>query len=351
MSKATRTAEIPAAFPAGKLNFDPGLPWLAPLAGYSDLPFRTLCREYGAAVAETEMVSAKGLLYDSPGTVPLLKSHSADQPLIVQLFGGEPASMSEALLRLRRHGYALFDCNMGCPVRKVFRQGAGAALISDFPRAMAIARAMLAACSAIAADMPESPAIMGFKLRLSPEGLQKTLDLALALQDAGAAWITIHPRTAAQGYGGEAQWDIVGRVVEALHIPVVASGDLFTAEAGSNCLRQTGAAAAMYARGALRDPLIFAKHRQLWTSEGSENRDCASYPSLIEVVKHHVALARQHGDGRRAFVKMRSIIPRYAKHLPGINDFRLRLIACQNWEELEPVLNEFIANGDDNGGT
>lgn len=336
-----RTTAIPTAQVPRPLEINSVLPWLAPLAGYSDLPFRTLCREYGAAVCETEMVSAKGLIYSSPGTNDLLISHCADEPLVVQLFGGEAESMAEAVVRLRRYGYTRFDCNMGCPVRKVLRQGAGAALMAAVPLATQIGRAMLEACRARGEDLPGQPAKIGFKLRLGPDGFQNTLSLARYLEDAGAAWITFHPRTAAQGFGGVAHWEYTGRLVEALDIPVIASGDLFTAEAGVACLRETGAAAVMYARGALKDPLIFARHRAVQTGEAR------SLPMVAEVVRRHVALARKYGATRSAFMKMRSIIPRYAKHLPGINEFRLRLCQCEDWDALLPVVNEFFPDGVD----
>lgn len=338
---------IPAAQKPLPLAVEPGLPWLAPLAGYSDLPFRILCREYGASAAETEMVSAKGLLYASPGTYDLLLSHAADEPLIVQLFGGEAGSMAEALLRLRKCGYTRFDCNMGCPVRKVFRQGAGAALMGDAHVARGIGEAMLAACRAAGDGLPEHAAVMGFKLRLGPDGFQQTLDIARHLEDAGASWITFHPRTAAQGYGGEAHWGYIERLAEVLAIPVIASGDLFTAEAGAACIAETGARAVMYARGALKDPRIFARHRALFEQKFQEK----PLPGLISVIRRHITLARKHGGSRRAFVKMRSIIPRYAKGFPGINEFRLRLCQCEDWDALLAVLTLFLPEVDEYEGS
>lgn len=132
MSRITATLPPRCRCPANPacLPFGPDRPWLAPLAGYSDLPFRLLCREYGAAVCVTEMVSAKGLLYGSPGTADLLATLPEDQPLVVQLFGAQASFLQQAVEVLREAGFGWFDLNMGCSVPKVMRQGAGAAMLA-----------------------------------------------------------------------------------------------------------------------------------------------------------------------------------------------------------------------------
>ena len=155
MSKTALLPRCPAN--PGHLPFGRDKPWLAPLAGYSDLPFRLLCREYGAAVCVTEMVSAKGLVYQSPGTNDLLVSLPEDQPLVVQLFGAEADFLRRAVGLLREAGYGWFDLNMGCSVPKVLRQGAGAAMLGDLQNSLAVAEAML---------KEAGPGRVGFKLRL-----------------------------------------------------------------------------------------------------------------------------------------------------------------------------------------
>ncbi|HCR11938.1 MAG TPA: dihydrouridine synthase, partial [Desulfovibrio sp.] len=142
------------------LPFSPDAPWLAPLAGFSDLPFRLLCRELGAAAAVTEMVSAKGLFYDSRNTRRLLATHPDDAPLVVQLFGAEPEYLRRAVRELAGDGYAFFDLNCGCSVRKVVKTGAGAALLGDPERLVACAAAMAEAAG---------PGRVGVKLRLGPK--------------------------------------------------------------------------------------------------------------------------------------------------------------------------------------
>ena len=324
---------LPTAPPGAgaPLRFARDAPWLAPLAGYSDLPFRLLCRHYGAAVCVTEMVSAKGLVYRSPGTGELLQSLPGDQPLVVQLFGGEPEALGAAVTSLRAAGYAWFDCNMGCSVPKVMRQGAGAALLGDAARARAGARAMLAAAA---------PGRVGFKLRLGPDREHIVLpDLALRLEDLGAGWLTLHPRTARQGFGGSADWEAIARLAERLSIPLLASGDLLNAEDGVRCLEQTGASAVMYARGALHDPAVFAAHGALCRGERTPAADAASLRAMIG---RHVRLAREHAAGDGALWKMRSLVPRYVRFLPGVRVLRQRLCRCTDWQELEAALDEFF---------
>ena len=325
---------LPAA-PAGAAlppRFAGDAPWLAPLAGYSDLPFRLLCRHYGAAVCVTEMVSAKGLVYKSPGTGELLRSLPEDQPLVVQLFGAEPEVLACAVLTLRKAGYAWFDCNMGCSVPKVMRQGSGAALLGDPERALACARSMIGAAGA--------QGRVGFKLRLGLDRERPVLpDLALRLEDAGAAWLTLHPRTARQGFGGSADWEAIARLAGRLSIPLLASGDLLTAKGGLRCLAETGASGVMYARGALHDPAVFAAHLALLRGEEPAAPEPAALRAMIGL---HVRLAREHGGDDGALLKMRSLVPRYVRFLPGVRLLRQRLCRCTDWQDLETALDEFL---------
>ncbi|MDR2820283.1 MAG: tRNA-dihydrouridine synthase family protein [Desulfovibrio sp.] len=316
----------PASLPTGREH-----PWLAPLAGYSDLTFRILCREYGAAVCVTEMVSAKGLVYSGAGTRDLLAAAPEDQPLVVQLFGSEPEFLRQAVEILREAGYGWFDLNMGCAVRKVMRQGAGAALLDDPANALAAAKAMLAAAGR---------GRVGFKLRLGVSGEYSgpaLTDLALRLQDMGAGWLALHPRTARQGFSGQANWDAIARLVHKLSLPLLASGDLLTAEDGLRCLDLTGAAGVMYARGAMRNPAIFAAHRAL-CQKGSPQKTAP----LHDMILRHMALARALGSDDRALRKMRSVIPHYARSAPGARALRDAICRCANWQELEGALAAFF---------
>ena len=330
----TKVFQLPTC-PANpdSLPFGPEHPWLAPLAGYSDLPFRLLCREYGAAVCVTEMVSAKGLVYESPGTNELLMTLPEDQPLVVQLFGAEAPFLARAVELLRQSGFGWFDLNMGCSVSKVLRQGAGAAMLGDTENVLAVARAMLKAAG---------PGRVGFKLRLGLDDARPVLpDLALRLVDAGAGWLSLHPRTARQGFGGAAQWEAIGMLAQRLSIPLLASGDLFSAQDGLACLESTGASGVMYARGAMHNPAIFADHAALLAGAAPAQADA---PRLRAMISRHLQLARAHCPGKAALWKMRSVVPRYVRTLPGARALRQELCRCNDWEELDHLLDVFLGN-------
>ncbi len=322
-------------------SFSSETPWLAPLAGYSDLPFRLLCREQGAACACTEMISAKGLVYESPGTWPLLRTCDADAPLVVQLFGAEREFMLEALRRLLDKGYAWFDINAGCSVPKVVKTGAGAGHLRS-PETRDGLCAMLEAMAELTTRLGTGR--VGVKLRLGwDKGHDVSLELGRRLQEAGAGWLTLHPRFARQGFSGAADWSALARLVRGVDIPVLASGDLLTAGDGRTCLRQTGCHGLMFARGAMNDPRIFRRFL-----EGGE-RCSERRLSLAALIRRHVVLIQEHGLPRQGLLKMRTFVPRYLRGVPGAAALRRRLILCTDWRQLEDLL--FDLEALEHGGT
>ena len=306
------------------LPIKPDAPWLAPLAGYSDLPFRMLCRTFGAACAVTEMVSAKGLVFGGHGTARLLTSAADDSPLVVQLFGSEPDIFERAMPQLLSRGFTHFDLNCGCSVRKVNKNGSGSALMARPAQLLAIAKVMLRHAGA---------GRVGVKLRLGIKpGEENYLELGQRLEDLGAGWLTLHPRTARQLFGGTADWSAIGHLARAVDIPVLASGDLFTAEDAARCLAQTGAAGVMFARGALVDPMIFQRLKDILAGRESAAR---TPESLAATTALHISLARNLDGTPRALRALRAFLPRYAKGFSGIRALRQALLMCQTWEELE----------------
>lgn len=313
------------------LNFSQ--PWLAPLAGWSDLPFRLICREQGAAVCCTEMVSARGLVCNggNKATLKLLTTCAEDQPLVVQLFGSEPEYLAEAAKQVLDKGFLWLDCNMGCAVPKVTRSGAGATLSRDIDQAQRVAEALIKVAGS---------GKVGFKIRLGWN--EKTSEnwriLAPALASLGAGWITLHPRTAAQGFRDTARWSAIKELKEMVSIPVIASGDLFSAEEGMRCLAETGADTVMYARGALRDPAIFAKHRQL--CQGNAVPEFTP-TELFALIRRHAELARNLSPSRPALLKMRTFIPHYARGLAQARSLRLAIITCEDWTRFDQIIDQF----------
>jgi tRNA-dihydrouridine synthase B len=304
-----------------RFAISPDSPWLAPLAGYSDLPFRMLVRRYGCAVACSEMVSVKGMAFKNGGTRRLIATCPEDDPMVLQLFGSEAQYFPPVMEKLVGMGYRNFDLNAGCPVRKVLKSGSGVQLMEDLDKLVGLAAIMVAK----AAEHPEGGRV-GVKFRLGfNKGEEVFLDLARRLEDVGVDWVTMHPRYGKQMFAGRADWAKLAELKRAVSIPVVGSGDLFSAEDGARCIDETGI-------DALFDPSIFARYAALRQGAPLPVRDGAF---LAGIVREHIRLTRLfEGDGR-SFRKIRSIIPRYAKGLRGIRALRASLLQCETWEDLE----------------
>ena len=221
---------------------------LAPMAGISSPVFRLLCREQGATVAFTEMISAKGLLLGNPRTRAFLNRLPGEGPAGAQLFGPHPGEIAEAALHVEEAGFALVDVNMGCPVRKVVGMGAGAALLRDVPRAARVVAEIR--------KRVRIPVTAKIRAGWSPAE-RNAVEVARALEDAGVHAVILHPRTRDQGYGGRADWDLIGEVKAALSVPVVGNGDVTDAAAAVRMRDLTGCDGVMIGRAALGCPWIF----------------------------------------------------------------------------------------------
>ncbi len=336
--------------PLSPLPIRPDAPWLAPLAGYSDLAFRLLCRENGAAVCCTEMVSAKGLLYNSPGTHELLRTTGggepgkdfpadapADSPLVVQLFGSEPELLGRAVDLLQERGFAYFDLNMGCSVPKVVKTGDGAALLRNPDAAADAARALIRAAG---------PGRAGVKLRLGWNTDEASWrEIAPELARSGAAWLTLHPRYGKEAFSGRARWECLKELKDMVDVPVIASGDLFTAEDAARCLAESGADAVMFARGAMHNPAVFAELKALLRAPGEKADNGKATPAdLYQRIRRHFELSlRLHGE-HITLLKMRTFAPRYARGISGARSLRSRLMLCRNPGEVEALLERLFQN-------
>ena len=222
--------------------------FLAPMAGITNLNYRLLARELGCGLAFTEMVSASGLIRRTPKTYRYLDSAPSDTPLGIQIFGSDPGMMAEAASIAAEKCGELLDINMGCPVKKVVRTGAGAALMREPARVKSLVAAVRKATSL--------PLTVKIRAGWRP-GEINALAIARIAQDEGADAVTVHPRTADQGFGGVSDWSVIRRVKEALTIPVIGNGDIHAPEDALRMMDETGCDAVMIGRGALGNPWIF----------------------------------------------------------------------------------------------
>ena len=223
---------------------------LGPMAGVTDLPFRVLCKEKGAGLLCMEMVSAKAILYNNKNTESLLEIHPDEQPVSLQFFGSDPKIMSEMAKRVEERPFDIMDINMGCPVPKVVRNGEGSALMKNQKLVYEIVSAMVKAI-----DKPVTVKIRkGFD-----DSCINAVEIAKIIEEAGAAAVAVHGRTREQYYSGQADWDIIRQVKEAVSIPVIGNGDVTSPQKAEELVKQTGCDGIMIARGAQGNPWIFSE--------------------------------------------------------------------------------------------
>ncbi len=303
---------------------------MAPMAGVTNLPFRLIAKRLGAAMVTTEMVSAVGLTLKNEKTLAYLETRAEERPLAVQLFGAAPESMAEAAGMAVEAGADLIDINLGCPVRKLAKTGAGAALLDRPDQVARIAEAVRRA----------SPLPLTAKMRAGwcPER-PAAEHTARVLEDCGADGLTVHPRFATQGYSGRADWGLIGRVKEAVRIPVVGSGDVFRPEDAVRMLRDTGCDGVMIARGALGNPWIFRQILDL--TEGRSPRPPELSERRAVILEHYGLLAETMGEARAPYM-MRGLLLAYTKGLPHSTWFRGRITRMRDKESLLSLLDEYF---------
>lgn len=301
---------------------------LAPMAGVTDFAFRAICSEMGAALTTTEMVSAKALCYGDKKTKSLLYNLPDCRPFAAQIFGHEPDVMAQAApMAIEYSGADILDINMGCPVGKIVKSGDGSALMRDPELAGKIVQAVVSAV-----DVPVT-----VKFRKGFDGGSvNAVEFARVMEQAGASAVAVHGRTRAQMYSGRADWDIIRDVKRAVSIPVIANGDVFSAQDAEHILRYTGCDLAMIGRGIFGDPWLIREANAY--IEGAELPEKPPLAERMELAFRHTKMYTEQFGERLACLEARHQIPWYLKGVAYAGYYKQLLVKVETLEELEKII-------------
>lgn len=303
--------------------------FLAPMAGISDLPYRLVMKRFGAGLVFTEMVSANGLFFSGAATRELLRSVPEERPLAIQLFGEDPQRMADAA-RMVEEEADLIDINLGCPVRKVVRSGAGSALLNDPARTGAMLRTVRKATA--------RP--LTIKLRSGWDASRVNfLEIARIAEAEGVDAITLHPRTRSQGFAGRANLSHLRELKGAVRAPVIGSGDLFSAEDIKTMFTTTGCDAVMVGRGGYGNPWLIRQALDLMAGRSPRQPDAAERG---QVARDHLELFIECFGPRKTVGHMRKHLCWYARGLPNSAAFRSRLNVVDSVASMRGILEEFF---------
>lgn len=301
--------------------------FLAPLAGITDAPYRRICKEQGAGLVYSEMVSGKGLYYNDKSTERLLTIYEDEKPVAFQIFGSEPDVMGFAAGKLAERGNCILDINMGCPVPKVVKNGEGSALLKDPKLVEKVVK--------VAVEHAGKPVTA--KIRIGWDaGSINAVEIAKAVESAGASAIGVHGRTREQFYSGKADWETIRQVKQAVSIPVIGNGDVFSGQDAMNMMKHTGCDFVMIARGTLGNPWIFKEALALW-----QGKDAPPHPELKEkielIIKHFDLLLEEKGE-YAAVREMRKHAGWYLKGIHGSAAIRRQLNTVVSADELKEAV-------------
>ena len=307
--------------------------YLAPMAGVSESPFRRLCHQHGADVVVTEFLSAEGIRRDNPATIDKLRFSPEERPIGVQIFGADPAAMAEAAAMVTDLFQPDFvDINFGCPVKKVVRRNGGSGCLRDLDLVEQIIRAVSKA----------TPLPVTCKIRSGwNEEMRDPVGIALRCQDAGARVLALHARTRTQMYTGRANWDEIGRVAEALDIPVLGNGDIKTADDAVRMYEQTHCDGIMLGRGSYGQPWVFNQTRALLNGEAMP--PAPPVAEKFAIALDHARMVQQYEvDAIGAAVEFRKHLGWYVKGLPNSADLRKQLHQVKDFAEVEGIFSRYL---------
>ncbi len=309
-----------------------GVFWLAPMSNITDAPFRVIAREHGADLVFTEMLSSEALVRRDSCTLSMLKPDPRHGEWGAQIMGSDPRLIADAAKIAEQSGASLVDINMGCPVRKVVKRGAGAALMGNPRLAAAVVQA--------ARKVVSIP--LSVKLRAGwREPTVTALEVARIAEEEGVDLVIIHPRFAGENYSAPARWGLIAELKAQSTVPVVGSGDVGNATAAVNMLRETGCDAVLIARGALGNPWIFEKSKALLS--GGESIPEPDPRGRLRVFLEHVDVARSVWSDSVVFHRMKKHLMWYSSGLAGSREFRKMVSRCADLEALVSLAERFFA--------
>ncbi len=293
---------------------------LAPMAGITDHAFRSFMREMGAGIVITELISATGLEYNSSKTLSLMSFGQDQHPVGIQLFGGDPEIMSKAAQLAESKGCDFVDINLGCPVPKVVKKGAGSALLKDLPQLKNLLRSVKSSIS-----IP-----LTIKIRTGWDDNSKNATEVVQLAyDEGVTWVSIHGRTRAQGYSGKADWDLISEVKSKSPLPIIGNGDLNTPQIAIERLKSSGCDGVMIGRGCLKNPFLFSQCQELLKTQ-TQSSEGHAFDAYMKLYKH----LSLYCTPNILLLQLKKFAAWYSSGYSGASQFRKQVFQTHSVEEI-----------------
>ncbi|MBR4015980.1 MAG: tRNA dihydrouridine synthase DusB [Anaerotignum sp.] len=305
--------------------------FLAPMAGVTDLPFRLLCKEMGCGLVYSEMVSAKGILYDNKNTTELLQVAAEERPAAIQLFGSDPEILGAMGKKIESYPIDIIDVNMGCPAPKIVKNGEGSALTKTPELVGKIVKALV--------ESQSKPVTIKFRKGFDDAHVN-AVEIAQIAEENGAAAVAVHGRTREQYYSGKADWEIIRHVKQAVHIPVIGNGDVFTPQDAKELMEFTGCDAIMIGRGAQGNPWIFK--RTIHYLQTGELLPEPTAEERVEKALRHAQMLMEYKGEYIGIREMRKHMAWYMKGLPGAAELRGRLNVTEKMADMEALLRGYL---------